>query len=317
MLGCIYCVIYYTIWLVGLFSFGQLAFVLAHFLNKYFIRRGKDLAERYGKGTWVLVTGATGGIGEEFCIQLGKLGFNIVLVSRSKAKLEESENRVKKAFPNIKTKTVAADFSEPVTPKFYQDIKEQVKGLDISIIVNNAGIAMFKFFEQVNPQEMKDMIQTNCCAPAMLTHTFINDLLKRRNRSAVINIASIASLSPISYQGGYSATKVFLRFFTYSLHDNFKHKIDVLGVNPGFVETKMIDGADGDYVCTPQDTVKGSLRDLGYDIETNAYIVHSVLAFLVELLYNQAHFIWKPVFNNMMKLAALRVYYHENNKKKL
>jgi len=67
--------------------------------NRQFLRKRKDLLKMYGgKGTWALVTGATDGIGLEFCKQLAKDGFNIVLVSRTESKLHDVVERDLKQF---------------------------------------------------------------------------------------------------------------------------------------------------------------------------------------------------------------------------
>lgn len=80
------------------------------------------MIERYGKDSWAVVTGATGGLGEAFCKELAELGFNIALISRSKARLEATEKYLNLSFPNVKTRIVQADFSESMTPDFYQNI---------------------------------------------------------------------------------------------------------------------------------------------------------------------------------------------------
>jgi short-subunit dehydrogenase len=277
-------------------------------INKYFIRQPLNLPERYGKGTWAVVTGATGGIGFEFCRQLAKVGFNIVLVSRSQDKLEESEREILKSHPDIKTKVIVADFASETSPEFYQAIYQQMKDLDVSILVNNAGMATFEFFKDIKPEALKDMVNINCTSYAMLTHALINKLLDRKLRGAIINVASVASLSANGYQGAYPATKRFVRFFTYGLHDNYKEKIDVLGLNPGFVETKMIKGVDpDDGVSTPEETVRNTLRDLGYDIETCGFLVHEIQGHAIEIMYRYFNPIWKIVFKNLMELIVLRV----------
>ena len=86
------------------------------------------------------------------------MGFNIVLVSRDKAKLEASEGLLKVSHPTTKTRIIQADFSESMTPDFYQNIYKQLEDLDISILINNAGISYLDYFEMISVQEIKDMI---------------------------------------------------------------------------------------------------------------------------------------------------------------
>ena len=157
-------------------------------INRHLIRRPLDLAERYGKGSWAVVTGATGGIGEEFCKQLAEKGFNIVLMSRDKAKLEASEKLVKLSYPKIQTRIVQADFSESMTPDFYQNIYRQLEDLNISILINNAGVCYFNYFAMISAQEIKDMIQTNCWSYLYLAHSLAKKLMNREKRGAIINI---------------------------------------------------------------------------------------------------------------------------------
>ena len=230
----------WAVWIFGFFSFVQIWVCVAQHLNRNLIRRPHDLAERYGKGSWVVVTGATGGLGEEYSKQLAEMGFNIVLVSRDKAKLEASEGLLKVSHPAAKTRIIQADFSESMTPDFYQNIYKQLEDLDISILVNNAGIALFNYFEMISAQEIKDMIQTNCWSYLFLAQSLAQKLMNREKRGAIINIGSLAGLSPGPLQGGYCATKRFVRFLSYMLNDMFKKNIDVLNVAPGFVSTKLI-----------------------------------------------------------------------------
>lgn len=62
-------------------------FIILCFWYKLLIRQGKNLAQRYGKGSWVVITGSSDGIGKQFAIILAKQGFNIVLVARNQNKL--------------------------------------------------------------------------------------------------------------------------------------------------------------------------------------------------------------------------------------
>lgn len=239
MFGWIYCLTYYSIWLVGIYTLIHSCICLSAVLVRNFIRKELDLPKRYGAKSWALVTGATGGIGEAFCIQFAKRQFNVIVVGRNKQKLEDLESQLKKVNKEVKVKIVVADFGESMEPQFYQDIYEQVKDLDISILVNNAGAGTVGFFELTDAKEHLNNIRINAGAPAMLTHSLINKLLNRTERSAIINVSSVGNNSPLPYFGVYPATKRFLSFFSYSLHDNYKSKIDVQNLTPGWVTTKI------------------------------------------------------------------------------
>ena len=123
----------------------RLIFILrsfALFVNRQFMRKKLDLLSRYGgKGVWALVTGASDGIGAEFCDQLASDGFNICLVSRTRSKLEKVASDLERKHPAIRTKTLVADFSGNHNIQYYEKLMEQVKDIDVALLVLNAGIA--------------------------------------------------------------------------------------------------------------------------------------------------------------------------------
>mmetsp|Transcript_15659 Transcript_15659/g.17390 ORF Transcript_15659/g.17390 Transcript_15659/m.17390 type:complete len:323 (+) Transcript_15659:19-987(+) len=320
MLGFIFSSVYFFLWLgawlFGLLSAGQIIFALAKLINRELIRVPFNLTERYGKNTWAIVTGASGGLGSEFSKQLAKAGFNIVLISRRQGELDKVETEIKTSYPNVQTKTIAADFAANSTPEFYKDIEKQLSSLEVSVLVNNAGLLSWGKFENQEPQQLQDMVNVNSTSYAMLTHVFINRLLKRNPRSAIVNVGSLASYAPTPFQGCYSATKRLVRFFTYGLNDNYKHKIDFLCLSPGFVETKMIDNTNPDMVATPDVTVKNALRDLGHELETTGYWLHTIQGFMIENMYRYTYPVFKSVIKGAMEVIALRVFKADTLKKK-
>jgi FlaA1/EpsC-like NDP-sugar epimerase len=92
---------------VGLVHVAWFVWACFKLLDKHFLRKPKDLLKRYetkaGKKQWALVTGATGDIGTEFCLQLAHRGFNIALVGRSKTKLEQTRQTISKQFKDSLT----------------------------------------------------------------------------------------------------------------------------------------------------------------------------------------------------------------------
>jgi len=290
--------------------------MLTSCLYANYIRKSLNQEERYGKGSWAVVTGATGGIGEAFCKQLAQKNFNIVLIGRSKEKLEESEKNIKSVNSNTKTLIVQADLDETLDPKFYENIHSQVKNLDISILVNNAGHGRAYPFELIGAEEAIGNIRLNAGSPAMLTHSLINGMLKREKRSAIINVSSIGQNSPLPYLGVYPATKRFLSFFSYSLHDNFKHKIDVQDLTPGYVSTKIANFKKGSDTITADKCVKCSLRDLGQSINCIPVVAHSIMALTMRSTHNFLFPFWRENVAGAAEKMALRSFMTENEEKK-
>ena len=133
------------------------AFYLAHFLKAIvnalwpFILK-KDLQlefERFGKGSWAVVTGATDGLGKEFAFQLAELGFNIVLTGRDDRKLFRTTTELKSRFPYAQTRTVNFDFAKSRDPREYRSVfMGQLSSIDVSILVNNVGIITYPLFHE-------------------------------------------------------------------------------------------------------------------------------------------------------------------------
>ena len=105
----------------------------------------KCTTARYGKDSWAVVTGSTDGIGKASAIYLAKEGFNVVLISRTLERLQnvakEVEAAAKSAGKTIKTKVVQLDFTKTYDAATFKRIYENdLKSLDISILVNNVGM---------------------------------------------------------------------------------------------------------------------------------------------------------------------------------
>jgi 17beta-estradiol 17-dehydrogenase / very-long-chain 3-oxoacyl-CoA reductase len=108
----------------------------------------RPLAERYGEGSWAVVTGATGGIGLGFVEAFSARGFNLVLIGRNQAKLDKTIRALKKKFNKTKYRTILADFAETPTTEFYDGIMSKMSDLDVSVLVNNVGSLEFQKFTE-------------------------------------------------------------------------------------------------------------------------------------------------------------------------
>jgi 17beta-estradiol 17-dehydrogenase / very-long-chain 3-oxoacyl-CoA reductase len=140
-----------VLWTTVVFgSYKILAFFGALFHRIFAGILPRNFLNEYGKNSWAVVTGASDGIGEVFCKELAKLGFNVCLVSRTKSKLDCVEESLKKINPNIQTKIITADLSHSVSsPTMYDYIYEELKGLDVSFLINSAGVYYVGMFEEI------------------------------------------------------------------------------------------------------------------------------------------------------------------------
>jgi 17beta-estradiol 17-dehydrogenase / very-long-chain 3-oxoacyl-CoA reductase len=289
--GIIFCII--ISWIV---------FKFLKFIYKNFIRQPVDLTKRYSrdKDSWVLVTGATDGIGKAFCEEFAKKGFNIILVSRTLEKLKNVENELKSQFPNIKTHVIEYDFSKKTRLEDYLETFTQVNdSYDICILVNNVGTNARGFFSDVDIKSYYDMISVNCISQTMLTKIFVGKMSNRGVRSAVIDLSSITSTIPLPFRSVYAATKSYNYFLTKSLADEYENTIDFLSLKPLFVSTALTKmKSDGIYVISATQCVQGTLRDLGYEKVTFGHFYHKIQAFILNLI---PEFLIIRHFNKMRK----------------
>ena len=169
------------------------------------------------------------------------------MIARNKEKTEGVALEIQRYNPSISTRVLIKDFSKCHENGFFEDIHDQLKDLDISILVNNVGTGDVGFFEKSSEKTLKDMISLNCVAIVLLTKTFIPKLLARKNKSAIINISSSAFYRPFPYMALYSATKIFDDYFSRALSLEYDGKVDVLSLRPSFVRAPLADAsASGD-----------------------------------------------------------------------
>lgn len=173
------------------------------------------------KSQWALVTGASEGIGLEFCRQLAQAGLNLVLVARSQARLEEAANDIRRAY-GVETLVLAKDLR---TTCAAEELKNEVlaAGITIRLLINNAGVGRWGRFEDSTLESYKDITALNASAVVALCYVFMSDLLSHPS-SAVVNVGSPAAFQPIPYMAVYAASKAFLHSFSLALHGEYLDK---------------------------------------------------------------------------------------------
>ena len=137
---------YYSALALGLFTGALWCYRAICVFLRSFGFGTKMTVDRYGKGSWAVVTGATDGIGKAAAMYLANEGFNVVLISRTMAKLETVANELKESAKkhgkNIDTRVVQLDFTKNFDAGTFSKIyQEQLKDLDLSVLVNNVGMA--------------------------------------------------------------------------------------------------------------------------------------------------------------------------------
>ena len=189
------------------------------------------------RGKWALVTGASAGIGVALAEELARNGTNLVLTARRKDRLDALAQRLSSSY-KIQTETFPADLSDPAAPeKIFAFTRE--KGIEIDLLINNAGFGKYGEFHSVQKEPLLDMVQVNCSAVVHLTHLFVQGMVARR-RGDILILASTASFQAVPYISTYAATKAFDLLFAEGLAEELKpYGIRVCALCPGSTESEF------------------------------------------------------------------------------
>jgi hypothetical protein len=217
--------------------------------------------------TYALVTGASSGIGEVFARELARSGRSLILVARSTQRLELLRSELQAAYPALEVVVLPRDLSQPdAAAEVFRESED--RGLDVDLLINNAGFGAFDDFVELPLHRQKEMLRLNIEALVDLTHYFLRPMRMRR-AGAVVNIASTAAFFPGPYFATYAASKAFVLSFSQALFvENRSYGVLVMAVCPGATATnffevaKMHTFAQRIRMQTPEQVVREALHAL-------------------------------------------------------
>lgn len=192
-------------------------------------------------GNWALVTGASAGIGKALAEELARGGTHLLLTARRADRLTELARHLADKH-KIQAKVFVADLADPAAPeKLFQFAKDQ--GLEIEVLINNAGFGAYGELSAVETRRLTDMVQVNCSAVVHLTRLFLPEM-KARRRGSVLIVASTASFQAVPYISTYAATKAFDLLFAEGLAEEMKpFGVHVCALCPGSTESEFAEVA--------------------------------------------------------------------------
>ncbi len=189
------------------------------------------------KGKNALVTGASYGIGEAFARRLASDGANLILTARSLDRLDALANDLSARY-SVNINVIESDLALPTSPdEIFRET--EARGIDVDLLINNAGFGAVGDFVDLPLVRQLEMIQVNVNALVALSHLYLQPMIERR-AGAIIQVASTASFQGVPYMTVYAATKAFVLCFSEGLWIECKeYGVRVLALCPGPTATQF------------------------------------------------------------------------------
>lgn len=189
------------------------------------------------QGRTALVTGASMGIGECMARELAERGSNLVLVARSKEKLQVLAAELRSRH-GVTVHIFPSDLTRNEGP---HELMEAVleAGIQVDLLINNAGFGDFGMFDEQGTSRITALMDLNVRALVVLTRLFLKPM-QARGKGGILNVASTAAFQPIPKLALYSASKAFVLSFTEALWSELKGSgIRVMCLCPGNTESRF------------------------------------------------------------------------------
>jgi short-subunit dehydrogenase len=189
------------------------------------------------KGT-ALITGASSGIGAVYADRLAHRGYDLIIVARSRGKLDKLATRLTSETKRS-VEVLPADLSDKGDLARVEETLK--KDASITLLVNNAGIGTFAPLLNSDVNKMDEMISLNVSALTRLTYAAVPGFVAR-GTGTIINVSSIVAISPETLNGVYGGSKAYVLAFSHSLQHELASKgIRIQAVLPGATATDFWD----------------------------------------------------------------------------
>lgn len=187
--------------------------------------------------SYALITGASKGIGKAIAYQLAARKINLFLVARSEDLLHQIAADLIQQY-SIDVRFLRVDLSDDKAPQTVFDWITN-NGIQINILINNAGYGLSGKFENYSAQEHKEMMQVNMISMVSLSSFFL-PMLQKQKQSYIMNIASTAAYQAVPYLSTYAASKSFVVSFSRALQFELqKTNVAVVCFSPGGTHTNF------------------------------------------------------------------------------
>ena len=306
----IYLILFVAIFQLIIFLFSFLRFIFQHF-----IVWEANLLKRYGKNSYVIITGGSSGQGKQLALKMAERGFNIFLIGSKRSK--QTIKEINEKYPKVKTLLDIKDFRESFKDNFFDSIEEKIRRIDgnVSILINNvAHRSAWIPYHEMPRKLINDTIAVGTIIQSQLTRICIPYFLKRKEKSCILNITAqcviptyglgevLSNQITIPFLSVYEGANAFGHFHANSIkkeYDNYTNKIDVLNIMPGAVLTENTQFLKNTIFAVESDIfVKNIMKIIGnFNGNYYAYWGHEFSIFLINcfpflkssIIYNVGH----------------------------
>lgn len=220
---------------VGLYKIGEYGYAIGNDLYFRQLKEKQELRQIYGD-CYALISDSSSDLGNSYATQLAKNKFNLILVAKNTEVLRLQKQELEAQY-GIQVSTFEFDPTKAATVTGIDAIYNQIKDLDIGLLVNSAETYQLQRFDHQYPKEIKEAINANVLTPTLFLNTLIPKLLQREKRSCIINVGSALGDYPVGYLSLYSASKAFNNTLSRALSQEFQGRIDIVTALPGPTET--------------------------------------------------------------------------------
>ena len=189
------------------------------------------------KGKWAVVTGASGGIGLEFCRDLASRGCNLLMVAIEDELLQARVAEIREDY-GVDTIALTIDLTDPGAVVRILALMES-RGIEPYVLINNAGIFTFSPIVEHSEKKINRFIDLHMRSVTQLCREFA-DRMKTHGGGCILNMSSMSCWMPMPGIAMYSATKAYIRVFSRALHYELKDEgVSVTVACPGGIATDL------------------------------------------------------------------------------
>lgn len=222
-------------------------------------RRQERLHAKYGP--WAVVTGASSGIGREIAIELAEAGLDLILVARTRAKLEQTAADLAARY-GIETRVVVSDLSRE---SGVEAVESATSELDVGLLVAAAGFGTSGAFLEASLETELEMLYVNCRAVLEMSLRF-GRLFAERGRGGILLMSSLVGFQGMPNAAHYAATKAYVQTLAEAMHAELAPQgVDVLASAPGPTDSAFAAraGMQMGRALKPSDVARLTLDALG------------------------------------------------------